>query len=298
MKPTNNPARKVFRQIADLSEQTPLINNPLEQTLNLSYKYCFPTALSVSPKTKNMASNSEKTHAKNLENLHIANGIIASLGGLYNPTNGLIQAAVLTGFENEFSTNMQTVNQSLTAEQTAVGTQIAAFKTVSGRVGKIIKAAKGQGLAPEFLANLRSTANRLNGVRVSEKTPDNPETPPNEGASNHSVSRRSYAGILESLDLLDEQLKGNTDYAPNETEYQNAAITDWVSDLRTIHNAALQSKIATRNTRNTRNAHAYNPTDGILVRMNALKNYAETILDKSDMRLRQLKKLKFVDYSK
>ncbi|HMS40138.1 MAG TPA: hypothetical protein PKE69_07935 [Pyrinomonadaceae bacterium] len=245
-----------------------------------------------------MASNSEKTHAKNLENLHIANGIVANVGGIFKPTNALIQSAALTDFESEFGTNMQAVNAALTNEQTKVGEQIAAFKMVSNRVSKIIKAAKGQGLAPEFLANLRSTANRLNGIRVSEKTPDNPETPQDESAANHSVSRRSYAGILESLDLLDEQIKNNPDWNSNEADYQPAAITTWVDDLRAKHNAALDAKINTRAVRNTRNAHAYTPTSGILVRMNALKNYAETILDKNDMRLRQLKKLKFVDYSK
>lgn len=245
-----------------------------------------------------MPSNSEKTHAKNLENLHIANGIAANVGGIFKPTNNLILSAALTDFENEFGTNMQAVNAALTVEQTKVGEQIAAFKMVPNRVSKIIKAAKAQGLSPEFLANLRSTANRLNGIRVSEKTPDNPESPTNEGTANHSVSRRSYAGILESLDLLDEQIKNNPDWNSNEAEYQSTAVTDWVADLRTKHNAALDAKINTRAVRNTRNAHAYNPTNGILVRMNALKNYAETILDKSDMRLRQLKKLKFVDYSK
>lgn len=245
-----------------------------------------------------MPSNSEKTHAKNLENLHIANGIVTNIGGIFKPTNALILNAALADFENDFGINMQAVNAALTNEQTKVGEQIAAFKLVSNRVSKIIKAAKGQGLSPEFLVNLRSTANRLNGIRISEKTPDNPETPQNENAANHSVSRRSYAGILESLDLLDEQIKNNPDWNSNEADYQPAAITAWVTDLRAKHNAALDAKINTRAVRNTRNAHAYNTTSGILVRMNALKNYAETILDKSDMRLKQLKKLKFVDYSK
>jgi len=244
-----------------------------------------------------MPSVSEKIHAKNLENLTIANTFVAAAVVIFKPNNPLI-AAALTIFEQNFSNQMQSVNAVLPAEQTAVGEQIAAFKLVSGRVSKIMKAAKGLGLTLEFQANLQTTANRLNGVRVSPKTPDNPETPEDESKSNKSVSRHSYAGILESLDLFDEQIKSNTDYNPNETEYKSAAISSWIDGLKTLHNTALNTKTATRTARNSRNAFAYNATDGLLVRMKALKAYAETILDKNDTRLKQLKKLKFVDYSK
>jgi hypothetical protein len=245
-----------------------------------------------------MASISENTHAKNLENVHIANTIVASIGGIFKPNNPAIQSAALTAFETTFSGNMQTVNQVLTAEKNTVGDQLAAFGLVSKRVTKIMKAVKGLGLAPEFIESLQSTVNRLNGVRVSSKTPD---TPPVEGVAakkNVSVSRRSYAGILESLDLLDEQLQSNASYAPNEDEFKTAAISGWVDGLKTIHNSALEAKTATRAVRTARDAHAYNATDGIIPRMKALKAYAETILDASDTRLKQLKKLKFADYSK
>lgn len=246
-----------------------------------------------------MAGTSEKTHAKNNEYLHIANSIVASIGTPpFNPNNPLISAFSLTGFETAFTTHMQTVNEVFTDEQTAVGAQIAAFNQVSKRVTKIMKAAKAQGLSEEFLSNLRSTVNRLNGVRVSAKTPDDPLTPEDESQSNYSVSNRSYAGILETLDLLDEQLKNNTAYNPNEVEFQSATITAWIENLRDLHNAALDAKIATKAARSARNAYVYDQTTGIIPRMNALKAYCETILDKNDSRLKQLKKLRFVDYSK
>jgi hypothetical protein len=191
---------------------------------------------------------------------------------------------------------MQDVNAMVALEQNAVGAQIAAFRLVSNRVSRTMKAAKGLGLAPDFLGYLQSTANRLYSVKVNKQTPDESQPPAVTGS--HSTSRRSYAGILESLDLFDEQLKSNPAYVPNEEEYTSAAITAWVASLRALHNAALDAKIATRTARNARNAFAYNPTDGLIVRMNALKAYCETILDKNDPRLKQLRKLRFVDYSR
>jgi hypothetical protein len=249
---------------------------------------------------ENKPSVSEKTHAKNNENTHIVNSITASLGALYNPNNPLITAAAMTEFEESSNSFMQAVNAAIAEEQSKVGAQLAAFKLVSKRVNKIMKAAAGQGLKPEFMANLRSTANRLNGVRVDKSTPDtSPVTsPPTDAKGSASVSRRSYAGILESLDLLDEQLKVNKDYNPNEPEHKSPAVSAWIDDLRSIHNGALNSKVATRNARNNRNAYTYSQTEGIVIRMNAVKAYAESILDKTDPRFKQLKKLRFVDYSK
>jgi hypothetical protein len=206
----------------------------------------------------------------------------------------------VTGFENDFGGFMQALNTAVSEEQSKVGAQMADFKPVSTRVSRIMKSAAGQGLKPEFMANLRSTANRLNAVRVNKTLPDIPEpgAPQANGNGKASVSRRSYAGILESLDLLDEQLKTNKDYNPNEPEYKPAAVSAWIEGLRTTHYVALDSKVATRAARSARNAYVYHPTTGLIPHMNALKAYAETILDKSDSRLKQLKKLRFVDYSK
>lgn len=240
------------------------------------------------PKT---ISISERTHAKNAENLHIANTIIESLGAVYTPNNTLIRSSNLIAFETDFITRMQTVNEKEAAEQNAVDLQIAEFKKVKPRARKIVSAAKGQSLAEDFIDRLQANVNRLAGVRIGRKTPD-------ESQGNISVSRQSYAGMLETLDEIDEQLRSNPAYAPNEAENQTATVEAWVESLRTIHNDALAAKTDTRTVRNDRDEFAYNSTDGLMVRINALKNYLETILDKNDPRLRQLKSLKFAYYSR
>ena len=186
---------------------------------------------------------------------------------------------------------MQTVNEKEVAEQNAVDLQITEFKKVKQRVRMIVKAAKGQSLAKEFIDRLQSNVYRLYGTRIGKKTPD-------ESQGKISVSRQSYAGILETLDEVDEQLGANPAYAPNETENQTATVSAWKDELRTVHNNALNTKTETRAARNDRDEFAYNSTDGLKVRIDALKNYLETILDKNDPRLKQLMKLKFAYYSR
>ena len=96
------------------------------------------------PKT---VSTSEKSHAKNVENLHVANTVVESLGGSYTPNNDLIMPPELITFESGIESRMQTVNEKETVEQNAVALQVAEFKKVKSRVRKIVKAAKEQSLA-------------------------------------------------------------------------------------------------------------------------------------------------------
>lgn len=247
--------------------------------------------------TTYMVSISEKTNAKNLENIHIVNATVGTIAN-YDPNNLLIVKTALAAFETEFSERMQAVNDAFSAEQTTIAAQTAAFDLVRPKVTKILKAVKGQGISPEALAHLMTTVRRLRGGRVSDKPPDNPETNGQNGShAAHSVSRQSIAGLLEHLDLLDEQLKDLTGYKPNEAEYKPEAISAWIADLRLIRNQRLGAQAVTTDARHARDQYCYGP-QGVIVRMNAVKAYVESILDKSDSRFKKIKSLKFVDNGK
>lgn len=245
-------------------------------------------------------SRSEKTHAKNQENLHIALSIVESVGEIHDPTNPLISKLELTKFEDNFIQMSNGVQTAVIAEESAVDAQIAAFKPVSKRITLIMKAVRSQNLDPLFVDGLQADVYRLNAVKISRATPDTSSGGAAEGNAPRtaSVSRRSYAGILESLGFISGKLSSNPAYNPNEVEFKSASIANWVTGLQNKHNAALEAKVNTREKRNTRNAYVYHNETGLIARMNALKNYLGYILDKNDPRLKQLKSLKFVDNTK
>lgn len=242
-----------------------------------------------------MVYNPEKTNAQNLDSVHIANNIIASFGELWNPPNAQISAAEMTDFETDFSDLNAAVNVAIAAEQNAVGAQMAAFKLVSKRTTRIMKAARSQNLSDEFIGHLTSTAARLRGIRITKKTPDNPATPDvDESEVNISTSRRSYSGILESVGLLIQQLISNKDYKSNDPQYTTTTLSAWLAELQTKHNDALAAKLNLLTARNARNQRIYNDEDGLLERMQWVKDYAETLdLPAGDARVKQLRKLKF-----
>jgi hypothetical protein len=258
--------------------------------------------------TTKKVSRSERTNAKNLEKLHIAAATVETVAN-YNPVNPLITKTALAEFEAGFAARMQATNAAVVAEDTAVEAQTAAFKAVRSKVTRIKNAVKGQGVAAEAFEHLMTTVRHLRGSRVNKKTPDQP--PPNETLESaggeggnppgapapkavHSVSQQSIAGILESLDLLDEQLKALTGYKPNEPEFQSATISAWIEDLRGFRNDRLDAQAAAVNSRHERDDYLYGSA-GLIIRMNMLKAYVETILDKSDARYKKIKGLEFVD---
>jgi len=257
-----------------------------------------------------MASVYEKTLAKNLEGIHQANQLIAALGSLYDPTNPLIKKAALLAFEDGLAARMEAVNEKIPLEDRIVGEKMKQFKLVRAKMRGFINAAEGQSLGRDFLDRLKATARRINGVTVSKTTPDTDEDDPSAAAASlgkvpdpappptHSVSNRSYAGILENLDLMDEQLKSNDGYAPNEEEVQPAAFTGWVGDLRALQNDSLAAKLDTRTARADRNQFGDDPNTGLVARMNAFKAYISTILPRNDPRLKQIKKLRFAPYNR
>ncbi len=240
-------------------------------------------------------ANTEQTHAKNLDNCRAAISIGQSVGGIYLPSNSLIDLTKLQTFADGFAAVMQAVNDALPAEENAIDAQMAAFKLVSKRVTKILNAAKGQDLPTESLATLRTTANSIRGIRVSKKIADDPATPEDESKKSVSASRRSYAGILEALDLMLEQLKSMPLYNPNETEYKITTLDAWIGDLNALHQTAISAKAPVRGARNARNAFAYNDIDGLIVRMKVMKNYVRSILPTTDTRYIQLNRLAFVN---
>jgi hypothetical protein len=196
--------------------------------------------------------NNEQTHAKNLDNLRTAISIGESIGAAYQPSKSLIDLVKLGQFADIFEDKLQAINDVLPAENLAIKARMAGFKPVSSKTTAIMNAAKGQGLDTSEFAMLKTTANALRGIRVTPKTPDDPNTPEDESKKSVSSSNRSFAGILESLDLFVEQLKSLAGYTPNEAEYQTATLETWVAGLNTLNQTAIDAKGPPRTARNDR----------------------------------------------
>jgi hypothetical protein len=236
---------------------------------------------------------SERTLAKNVDNLTVAISVIESIGTAYSPSNSLISLSELRSFRDNLAQKMREVNAALPQMENTVGERIALFKVVPKKVTRILNVAKGSGITVEELGHLKTTANTLRGMRVSAKTPDNPTTPEDEAQVNRSVSQRSFAGILEHLDLLVQQLSANSNYNPNETEFKVNGLQSWLTDLQAKNEAAIEAKARLSAVRSSRDALMDNPENGLLVRVRAFKAYISSILESDDLRRKQISKLKF-----
>jgi hypothetical protein len=239
---------------------------------------------------------SEKTHAKNLDNLDIRIAIAESMGSLYNTSNEMIKLDNLRAFRDSCRAVSDAYSAALPVKQNRIDERQAAFKAVSARLGLFVKAAVGQGLGEDVIERLRASVADYRGVRIGAKTPDDPLTPDvDESKANNSVSNRSFAGLLEKHQFFGEQLKTDAIYKPTEELFKIETYDAWHDELQGINTAAINARILADTSRAALLQMMYNAVDGLLPRMKQQLGYLETLLAATDPRLKQAKSLKFVE---
>jgi hypothetical protein len=238
---------------------------------------------------------SEQTRAKNIDNIRVMISIATELGAKYSTNNELIKLDGFIAFADGCSQRQKSVIEVLPIEDKAINERIVAYNAIPKRSTKILNAVKASGVTEQTIGNLRTTLNALRGSKVSAKTPDNPQPLP-EGQTpkkTSSVSQKSYASMLENVVVFVEQVKAQTGFKPNEEEFKTSALEAWVADLTAKNNAAISVKALIQSNRASRDSFMYSETDGMQIRVNAYKAYLRSILDKDDIRLKQISKLRF-----
>jgi hypothetical protein len=238
---------------------------------------------------------SEQTKAKNIDNISVIIAVATELSAKYSTTNELIKLNSFIAFRDGCQQRQKGVNDVLPVEDTAIGERSALFNAVPKKATRILNAVKSSGITEQAVGNLRTTMNSLRGFKVSGKTPDT-SLPLPEGQTpkkTASASQRSFASVLENTDLFVEQVKAQTGFKPNEAEFKTAALEAWVADLTDKNNAAISAKALVQSVKAERDEFMYNSVDGLQVRVNAFKAYLRSILDKNDIRLKQISKLRF-----
>jgi hypothetical protein len=238
---------------------------------------------------------SEQTRAKNIDNLSVFISIATELGAKFATNNELIKLNNFTAFRDGCLQRQKNVIDVLPVEDKAIDERIILYNAVPKKSTKILNAVKALGVTEQSIGHLRTTLNSLRGSKVSTKTPDNP-TPLPAGQTpkkTASSSQRSFASVLENVALFVEQVNAQESFKPNEEEFKTSALESWVADLTNKNNAAISAKAMVQSNRAERDSYMYSETDGMQVRVNAFKAYIRSILEKDDIRLIQISKLRF-----
>jgi len=116
-----------------------------------------------------MATNSDSSHAKNLANLVLLNGINAGRGEAYNPANNLIKLTAMQELAS-IATEVQAIYvATISAFGTAKAERVIAFKPLSGLVSKAMYFLKSSGASEEMYKQARTLARLVKGQRAKAK---------------------------------------------------------------------------------------------------------------------------------
>ncbi|UPT71872.1 MAG: hypothetical protein M0D53_06100 [Flavobacterium sp. JAD_PAG50586_2] len=239
-----------------------------------------------------MASTSEVGHAKNIANLNLLNTHIAALGGIYQPSNNLLELSNLQEVYNSAYIEQQAVNTNLAPYTIAVDDREAIFSPLSRQLTKLRKAYKStKDVKQPQMEDFMTIVRKLKGKKKYQKPAESTDSAADE--INHSVSQLSYDQRTNNMDPLISLLENTPNYNPNEEEYK---IPTWTNRkalmLRTTQRVA-DTFIPLNKARGRRNTIVYNREDNLVDLANAAKDYLFSILDVDSVDYKAIARIKF-----
>lgn len=236
---------------------------------------------------------SEGGHLKVLSNFHKLVEFV-SADPNYKPSNPLIVVSALQAKETATAAAMDDVANKNAPHKTALRERAAAFEPLAPTARQVRNVAKASGEPDAALANLETPLRKLSGVRASAKIKDDPNTPEDESAGQHSASQMSYdnrTGHWRSFFALVKEL---TKYNPNEPHLKVTALEEVADDIEAKNNAAVSTYVSVNQARVLRGQLLYTNEDSIVNLAALVKAYVKGAMGSNSALYKQIKGLKFV----
>ena len=246
-----------------------------------------------------MATNSDSSHAKNLANLVLLNGINAGRGEAYNPVNNLIKLPAMQELAS-IATEVQAIHvATIPAFGIAKAERVIAFKPLSKLVSKAMYFLKSSGASEEIYKQARTLARLVKGQRASAKI--KPE-PVKEGEEPVPVPKQisalhmGFDNRISNFGKFIQLLTGIPQYNPNEDELKIEALLEVLDDLTAKNNACMLAEVPHKNTRIARNEVFYTGITGLCAVGQASKDYVKAVYGVRSPQFKQISKIQFKRY--
>jgi hypothetical protein len=242
-----------------------------------------------------MASTSETGHAKNVSNFEDLISFCTGYGTKYNPSNPTLSLTALNTLFTSAKASLTTLNTTRVPWVNAVNAREIAFKPLNPLITRVINALDSTEASAEVVADARSIAKKIQGVRAKPKNNPTPLDPnnPDPDPKSISASQMSYDSRIENLEKLFKLLAGQPEYAPNETELQVASIDALHGNLKSLNTTAVTTYTDISNARIARNNLLYSPITGLVEIAGSVKKYIKSVFGASSPEYKQVSGLQF-----
>lgn len=211
----------------------------------------------------------------------------------YNPSNTKITKTALQAKDTAVSAAMEDVDNKNAPNKTAIRERVEAFEPLAPRSRQVRNVAKGSGESEGALANLDTPLRKLSGGRASAKIKDDPNTPEDESAGQHSASQMSYDNRTGNFRSFIALVKELDHYNPNEAELKVAALEAYADELEAKNNAVVSTFVPLNQARALRDQLLYTDEDSVVNLAALVKAYVRGAMGPGSPLYKQIKGLNF-----
>ncbi len=235
----------------------------------------------------------ETGHARNVESFQRLISFVQGYGAAYNPSNSSISLANLQAklTASQLAINDVTVYQA--PSKAAINDRETLYAPLPKLVTRVMNAYTASGTDENNVADAQTFARKIQGKRKSQPVPDDPATPEDESAVNHSASQRSYTRQVEHLDNLIAILSADPVYTPNETELNVSQLELLSANLKALNQAVIDAYMPLSNARIARDEVLYGDKTGLCDLAKLVKNYVKSVFGAGSAEYTQISGLKF-----
>jgi hypothetical protein len=210
----------------------------------------------------------------------------------WDSPNLLLEPATMRKQYEECLEAVQDVTVKIAPNKVAINGREIAYKAVfPKKITRSMRLYKGNNPTEQAFADAQTFSRKATGQRKNPKVQDNPDTPADEAAANHSASQQSYEALLGHLRGLLEMFAADAKYVTNEPGFSLAELTADADDLEVKNAAVTTTFFPLSNSRISRDNKMYLNENAMFVVQKAYKDYAAGHYGLQDPRYKRLTRL-------
>lgn len=197
----------------------------------------------------------------------------------YLPPNPLHLIPALEAQYAAALASVEDIDVKLAPNKVAINERKIAYDAVPKLYRRSFNNLKSSGASKEFIADAETILRKITGKRKEPRTIDNPATPENEAAAQHSASQQSYESILGYVLGYNALVKNDSHYNPNELDLKTTNLDDVGDNLEAKNNAVSVTFPPVSQARGLRDTLLYDDANNIVDTALLIKAYASSMAD-------------------
>jgi hypothetical protein len=250
-----------------------------------------------------MKSSSETGHYKIVVNFKTLKMFATELGVEYKPQKETLKLTFLETLLIEATKAHDDVKEQLNANTLAVDSRQSIFENIKPFGTKIINMMGSTNVAAKTIEDAKSINAKIQGTRIAKKgkdkpTPEKTEEENAEESKSISVSRQSFDSFYENFKSLNNLLTQDGNYAPEDQEFNLAALTAKENEMLAANETVKTGEINIGKKRINRDNLFYTTDNSVIEVAKGVKKYIRGKYGVTSSEFALIKKLSFPDLSK